>query len=160
MGKIVSLLPYSPPNRTKMVLEGYPHGFPMDRLEEHPLIESATRMKFRLTKDTRQVLVTVLGDPTKEISLGIFSIFTLTPYYPEPLRCTKCRRFDHHMLKCKAQLRCGICSEPHATDICLTKFKGGEKTVARCPNCGKPHHAWNPTCPEHVKRLRLPPETT
>lgn len=40
-GKSVNLLTYTPPlNKTKMVLEGYPHGFPMDRLEGQSLIES------------------------------------------------------------------------------------------------------------------------
>lgn len=100
----------------------------MDRLEKHPLIKSATRLNFRPNKeDKRQVLVTIQGEPITEISLGIFGTFHLRPYYPEPLRCTKCQCFDHHISMCRAQPRCAICSETHATEVCLAKIKNGEK---------------------------------
>jgi len=160
IGKCINLKPFSPPlKRTKMVLEGYPHGFPMERLLEHHLIESASRLKFWPTKEeTRQVLVTIVGESIKEISLGIFGTFSLRTYYPEPLRCTKCQKFDHHYTKCKANPKCGVCSGNHASDTCIQKLKNGEKPPAKCPNCGEGHHAWNPVCAERINRLKLPPE--
>lgn len=66
-----------PPKKTIMVLEGYPLGFSLDRLRDHPLIESASRLIARSSKETRQVHVTILGDPIKELNLGIFGTFSL-----------------------------------------------------------------------------------
>lgn len=87
-----------PPKVTKMVLEGYPTGFLMDHLENHPLVESATRLRVRISKEeTRQVLVTLRGEPPSELHSGIFGVFTLREYYREPLRCTKFKCFNHHV---------------------------------------------------------------
>lgn len=159
-GKTVNLTTYySSPKKTKRVLEGYPLGFPMDRLENHPLIESASRLKVWSTKEeTRQVLVTIIGEPPKEIKLGIFGTFSLREYYHEPLRCSKCQRFDHHVSKCRSNPRCGVCSEAHLTEICINKIKAGTRPPAKCPNCNMGHHAWNPYCRERRKRLNLPTE--
>ena len=157
-GKTINLSPYCrPPKKTKMVLEDYPLGFPLSRLREHPLIDSASRLIARPSKEeTRQVLVNVLGDPPTELQLGIFGTFRLREYYQEPIRCGKCQRFDHHVSKCRSKARCGVCSEPHLTDLCITKLKEGYPTTAKCPNCGDSHHAWNPKCPERLQRLVLP----
>lgn len=103
-----------PPKKTIMVLEGYPLGFSLDRLRDHPLIESASRLIARSSKEeTRQVHVTILGDPIKELNLGIFGTFSLREHYREPTRCSKCQRYGHHVAKCRGQARCGICSESH-----------------------------------------------
>lgn len=147
--KTVTLGPYTPPPKTtKMVVEGYPLGFPLDHIKEHPLIESATQLVARPSKEeTRQVLVTILGEPITEIQLGIFGTFHLREYYPEPPRCARCQRFDHLAAKCRSHPRCGVCAEYHLTNICIKKLKEGQTTIAKCPNYGD-HHAWNPICPE------------
>jgi len=77
--------------------------------------------------------------------------------YREPLRCTQCQRFDHHVTKCRSKPQCGVCSEEHLTDVCIQKIKNGTKLTAKCPNCGLGHHAWNPVCEERRKCLNIPP---
>lgn len=140
-----------------MVLEGYPVGFPMECLEDHPQIESAFRLKVRSSKEeTRQVLVTIVEDPPSKIHLGIFGTFSLREYHKEPLRCSKCQWFDHHISKCRSKPRCGVCSEDHLSDICFRKIKEGSRLTAKCPNCGLGHHAWKPICEERRKRLNIP----
>ncbi|ROT69723.1 hypothetical protein C7M84_012045 [Penaeus vannamei] len=86
-GKTINLSPYCrPPKKTKMVLEGYPLGFPLSRLREHPLIDSASRLIARPSKEeTRQVLVNVLGDPPTELQLG----------YPTTAKCPNCGDSHH-----------------------------------------------------------------
>lgn len=140
-----------------MVLEGYPVGFPMECLEDHPQIESASRLKVRSSKEeTRQVLVTIVEDPPSKIHLGIFGTFSLREYHKEPLRCSKCQWFDHHISKCRSKPRCGVCSEEHLSDICFRKIKEGSRLTSKCPNCGLGHHAWKPICEERRKRLNIP----
>jgi len=82
-GKTVAVNLYDPLLKiTKMVLEGYPIGFPMDHLENHPLVESSTRLRVRTSKEiTRQVLVTLRGEPPAELHLGIFGRYILREYY-------------------------------------------------------------------------------
>lgn len=129
----------------------------MERLEEHPLVESASCLKVRTSKEeTRQVFV-LLGEPPAELDLGIFGTFSLGEYYREPLRCTKYQRFDHHVTKCRSKPHCGVCSEEHLTDVCIQKLKDSILPKAKCPSCGLEHHAWNPICEERHKRPEIPP---
>ena len=51
-----------------------------------------------------------------------------------------------------------MCSGPHPTEECIGRHKVKEPTTAKCPNCGKKHHAWNPQCPERRRRMRWPPQ--
>lgn len=142
-----------------MVLEGYPLGFPLGCLQKYSLIETASCLIVRPSKEeTHKVLVTVLGDPHTEVHLGIFITFNLREYYPEPTRCGKCQQFDHDVSKYRSTARCGVCSKPHLTDICITKIREGKLTTAKCPNCSDTHHVWNPICPERLRRLALPSE--
>lgn len=107
-GKIVNLAPFNPTQKTKIVLEGYPLSFDIDWLLQHPSVETATRMKVRFSKEeTRQILISYLGEPPEYLRTTT-GTFTLCKYYPEPLRCTKCQRFDHHVTKCRFRPRCGL----------------------------------------------------
>nr|XP_027207188.1 uncharacterized protein LOC113800594 [Penaeus vannamei] len=159
-GKVVNILPHTTPPRTfKSIVERFPIGFPLQRLTDLPFVVSATRCVSRTTKEeTRQVLLITNDTPPPEINLGIFGKFQTRAYIPEPLRCFKCQQFGHHQAKCRASPRCAICAQPHATEGCLSKLKAGEKTEAKCPNCGGNHHAWNLRCEK--RRALLPKSET
>lgn len=140
-----------------MVVKRYPLEFHLDRIREHPLIETATWLLARTSKEEMiQVLITVLGDPITKMQLEIFGNFKLQEYYPEPPCCLRCPCFDHLASKCRSHAHFGACVKPHLTDICIKKLKEGQPTFAKSPNCGDAHHAWNPICPERLHRLSLP----
>ncbi|KAG0726314.1 hypothetical protein GWK47_036866 [Chionoecetes opilio] len=44
-------------------------------------------------------------------------------------------------------------SQAHASEQCIRCHKARQLTTARCPNCFGGHHAWNPRCPERLRRL-------
>lgn len=71
-GKTINLCAYRPsPKKTRMVLEGYPFGFPLNHLQENPLIESASCLLARPSrKETRLVLDTILGELLNKPHLG------------------------------------------------------------------------------------------
>ena len=46
----------------------------------------------------------------KEIKIG-YQKLNLEPYIPNPLRCYKCQRFEHHQDQCTQPLVCGRCGE-------------------------------------------------
>lgn len=139
-----------------MVLEGYPLGFPLGCLQKYSLIETASCLIVRPSKEeTHKVLVTVLGDPHTEVHLGIFITFNLREYYPEPTRCGKCQRFGHYVSKGRSMATCSACSELHLTDLCTIKIREGKPITAKCPICGATHHAWNPICPERLRHVAL-----
>ncbi|XP_076041977.1 uncharacterized protein LOC143025849 [Oratosquilla oratoria] len=144
--------------RHKVVLERYPLDLPLKAVEAHPKVISAERLRSRTDKlPTRQVLVMLEGQPPPKLDLGCWGRYSLRPHRGEPVRCYKCQRYNHLQARCEHAVRCGVCSLPHPTEDCIAKHKSNQTTSAKCPNCGNKHHAWNPRCPERVRRLpRLP----
>ena len=140
--------------RHRVVVERYPLDLPLDAVEAHPQVTSAKRLtSWRSKEDTRQVLVVMVGPPPEKLDLGSWGRYHLRPYKGEPVRCYKCQRFNHLKALCTHDERCGVCSQPHATEECISRLKAKEETTPKCPNCGKAHHAWNPRCPERLRRL-------
>lgn len=142
---------------TKGVLMGFPLRMPLSIILRHPQVEEAQRCQNRMQEETRQVIVTLRGPLVPSLTLGNWGTFYLRPYSPEPLRCFKCHKFGHHQANCIRDAVCGICSEAHDTQQCLTKYKAKEAVNHRCPNCKGTHHAWNKACPTrqaHVERGR------
>lgn len=136
----------------KGIVMGYPLRMPLSILLNHPQVEEATRCQStRGQMDTRQVLVTLRGDLPPSLTLGNWGTFYLRPYVPEPLRCYRCQRFGHHQAACERPMVCGMCSGPHTTSICLTKYKAKQEIRHKCPNCSGSHHAWNPNCPVRLQ---------
>ena len=133
---------------------GFPLNLPLSLVRRHPLVVSATRCQTAREKlDTRQVSVELRGPLPPSIDLGSWGLYYLRPYAPEPLRCFRCQRYGHHQHSCERPLRCGMCSGNHASEICLAKYKAGQKIAHRCPNCDQPHHSWNPACPARAQRV-------
>jgi len=157
-GKIVNITSYVPePRKFRAILEKILIGFPLQRLTDLPDVISAERCIYRpIKEETRQVLLVMSREPPDEINLGIFGTFRTRKYIPEPLRCYNCQRYGHHRNQCKVAARCAICSKCHPTDNCLTKFKNGEQTEPKCPNCGGKHHAWNLRCEMRRSLLSKP----
>ena len=140
--------------RHKVVLERYPLDLPLEAIEAHPHVLSATRLRGTRTRGpTRQVLVVYEGIPPEKLQLGCWGRYDVRPYQGEPVRCFQCHRFNHIRARCEHPVRCGVCSEAHPTERCIERHKAKEATTAKCPNCGKRHHAWNPQCPERLRRL-------
>ncbi|KAG7160423.1 RNA-directed DNA polymerase from mobile element jockey-like 33, partial [Homarus americanus] len=46
-------------------------------------------------------------------------------------------------------------TQSHMTEMCIQKHKDGTITTAKCPNCGKKHHAWSTSCPERRERMKV-----
>ena len=146
--------------RYRVVLERYPLDLPLEAVEAHPSVDSAKRLL--AGKDnfpTRQVLLVHVGPPPTKLNLGCWGTYTLRPYQSEPVRCYKCQRYNHLQARCQHSARCGVCSLPHPTEECIARHKAKEPTSAKCPNCGRRHHAWNPKCPERLRRMPRPPQT-
>ena len=129
-----------------MVLLGYDQKLGLDAITAHSRITKATRL-LRGKEPTRQVLVELKGDLERSIDLGNWGKYRLRTYIPEPLRCFKCQKYGHHQANCWAKAKCGVCSRPHSTEVCLRAHKDGTRnTVAKCPNFAKSHHAWSRAC--------------
>ena len=140
--------------RHKVVLERYPITLPLQAVEAHPHVLSATRLRAHRDKvPTRQILLVYEGPPPPKLDLGSWGRYALRPYQGEPVRCYKCQRFGHLQATCQHPVRCGVCSQAHPTEQCIDRHKASEVTTARCPNCTKGHHAWNVKCPERMRRM-------
>ncbi|KAG0723342.1 hypothetical protein GWK47_042896 [Chionoecetes opilio] len=145
------------------VLVGYPTGLPLDPVLKHPLVVSAVRCSYsaglKRHLPTRQVQLTLQGHVPAVLDLGCFGTFAVRRFIQEPVRCYRCQAFGHYQHQCqRRQELCGVCSGEHASRACTRLLReGGERPVARCPNCGARHHAWNRRCPA---RLRLIPGST
>lgn len=135
---------------TKGVITAYPVAMPLKVLLRHPDVVSAERCHTRDGLATRQVHVTLKGPLPGSIDLGSWGTFYTRPFNQEPLRCYRCQQFGHHQARCNRQAVCGMCSGPHMTETCLSKYKAGEEVQAQCPNCKEHHHAWSRRCPYRV----------
>ncbi|KAG0723275.1 hypothetical protein GWK47_042970 [Chionoecetes opilio] len=96
------------------------------------------------------------GQPPAKLTLRSWGTYTLRPYRSEPVRCYKCQRFNHLQVRCEHSVRCGVCSLNHPTEDCIGRHKAKEATTAKCPNCERKHHAWNPQCPERLRKMPQP----
>lgn len=140
---------------TKAIVMNYPAGQVLDPLTEHESITSAERCTAGREKmQTKQVLITFQGPLPDHINLGAFGRYKIRRYQKEPIRCYKCQRFGHHISRCTYTTRCGVCSQEHETEVCITKHKNGEHTNARCVNCRQKHHVWFPKCPERLRHIK------
>ncbi|KAG0725263.1 hypothetical protein GWK47_038958 [Chionoecetes opilio] len=110
----------------KAVLQRYPLDMPLEAVRDHPSVISAGRL--RAVRDR-------------------------APTVREPLRCFRCQRYNHLQGRCQHPVRCGVCSQAHPSEQCIRRHKARQLTTARCPNCFGGHHAWNPRCPERLRRL-------
>ncbi|KAG0712634.1 hypothetical protein GWK47_018021 [Chionoecetes opilio] len=63
------------------------------------------------------------------------------------------QRYNHLQGRCQHPVRCGVCSQAHASEQCIRRHKARQLMTARCPNCFGGHHAWNPRCPERLRQL-------
>ena len=151
----ISLQELNPADKIKKaVLKGFSRMLPLEAITEHPKIRNATRMKTRDGQETASILVEIQGPVPSSIRIGFLGTFQIKDYIPEPMRCFKCQRFGHHKAQCTSEIRCAICSGRHDTDACIQKHKDGQQTTAKCPNCGKGHHAWYTRCTERIKRIQ------
>ncbi|KAG0718256.1 hypothetical protein GWK47_052785 [Chionoecetes opilio] len=143
-----------PPKITGIVM-GYPLRLWLEHLQKHPQILETTRCT--TTRDgvsTRQVRITLEGQTLpSQLDLGVWGTFYLRPFSPEPTRCYRCHAFGHTIYRNRQAKKCGICSAPHDTSICLEKYKRKEQITSCCPNCGKAHHAWKPKCEERQRHV-------
>ncbi|KAG7166423.1 Nucleic-acid-binding protein from mobile element jockey-like 9 [Homarus americanus] len=156
-GKTVKIIPLDPEEKTtRMILRRYPLELPVEVIIKHPKVTKAERCVTSQDKaQTRQVLVDIKGTVPEEVDLGNWGTYKLRPFVPEPLRCYKCQEFGHHQSRCHKKVRCGICNQSHKTEMCIQKHKEGTTTTAKCPNCGKKHHAWSTSCPERRERIKV-----
>ncbi|KAG7164302.1 Nucleic-acid-binding protein from mobile element jockey-like 2 [Homarus americanus] len=156
-GRTVTIIPLDPEEKTtRMVLLRYPLELPVEVIIKHPKVAKAERCVTSQDKaQTRQVLVDIKGTVPEEVDLGNWGTYKLRPFVPEPLRCYKCQKFGHHQSRCHKNVRCGICSQSHMTEMCIQKYKDGTTTTAKCPNCGKKHHTWSTSCPERRERMKV-----
>ncbi|KAG7171711.1 Nucleic-acid-binding protein from mobile element jockey-like 3 [Homarus americanus] len=156
-GKAIKIIPLDPEEKTtRMVLLRYPLELPVEVVTKHSKVTKAERcVASRDKAQTRQVLVDIKGIVPEEVDLGNWGTYKLRPFVPEPLRCYKCQKFGHHQSRCHKNVRCGICSQSHMTEMCIQKHKDGTITTAKCPNCGKKHHAWSTSCPERRERMKV-----
>ena len=156
-GKPVQLKLLDPGKKVfKGVVMGYPLGLPLDLLKKVTNISSATRCTFSATRrETKQVLIEHEGPLPGKLDLGIWGVFYVRPYSPEPIRCYRCHAFGHSIAHCKNPPKCGICSNDHETNECLMKYKAKQEITTKCPNCQGHHHAWNKSCPERRRRVEI-----
>ncbi|KAG7169759.1 RNA-directed DNA polymerase from mobile element jockey-like 1 [Homarus americanus] len=139
-GKAIKIIPLDPEEKTtRMVLLRYPLELPVEVVTKHSKVTKAERcVTSRDKAQTRQVLVDIKGTVPEEVDLGNWGTYKLRPFVPEPLRCYKCQKFGHHQSRCHKN-----------------KHKDGTITTAKCPNCGKKHHAWSTSCPERRERMKV-----
>ncbi|KAG7158674.1 Nucleic-acid-binding protein from mobile element jockey-like 5 [Homarus americanus] len=151
-GKTIKIMPLDPEEKTtRRVLLRYPLELPVEVIIKYPKVTKAERCVTSQDKaQTGQVLVDIKGTVPEEVDLG-----NLHPFVPEPLRCYKCQEFGHHQSRCHKNVICGICSQSHKTEICIQKHKDVTITTAKCPNCGKKHHAWSTSCPQRRERMKV-----
>ena len=99
------------------------------------------------------VLITHAGPLPRLLHLPAGGTYTVREAGPEPVRCYRCNAYGHTQAKCGESTTCGVCSGRHSTRRCIEKHRQGERTVAKCVNCGNSHHVWFPGCPARLEEL-------
>ncbi|KAG7174275.1 putative RNA-directed DNA polymerase from mobile element jockey-like 66, partial [Homarus americanus] len=142
-GKTVKIIPLDPEEKTtRMVLLRYRLELPVEVIIKHPKVTKAERrVTSRDKAQTRQVLVDIKGTASEEVDLGNWGTYKLRPFVPE-------LKFGHHQSRCHKNLS-------HKAEMCIRKHKEGTTTTAKCPNCGKNHHAWSTLCLERRERMKV-----
>ncbi|KAG7175453.1 putative RNA-directed DNA polymerase from mobile element jockey-like 93 [Homarus americanus] len=101
-----------------MVLLRYPLELHEEVIIKHPKVTKAERCVTSQDKShTRQMLVDIKGTVPEEVDLGNCGIYKLRPFVPEPLQSYKCQKFGHHQSRYHKEVRCGICSLSHKTEM-------------------------------------------
>ena len=145
----------------KAVVAGFLFSIPASELAKYGKIVHVERLRNKEGQETKAMLCSFIGEQPDRIDLGVWGTFPVRTYYPEPLRCYNCQRFEHHKSTCFSETRCAVCSGRHETSVCINKHKKGEQTNPRCPNCKSNHPAWSRRCPERLNRIQTKvPERT
>ena len=145
----------------KAVVAGFPFSIPASELAKHGKIVHVECLRNKEGQEIKAMLCSFIGEQPVRIDLGVWGTFPVCTYYPEPLRCYNCQRFEHHKSTCFSETRCAVCSGRHETSVCINKHKKGEQTNPRCPNCKSNHPAWSRRCPERLNRIQAKiPERT
>ena len=142
----------------KAVVYNYPLVMNEGIIINLPYVHDAVRQYSKSGAKTKTMVVTFKGKIPAKINLGIWGSFPTHRFNPEPLRCFHCQKFGHHKSQCSQEHEtCAICSARHPTNRCLAAHKAGKQTRPKCPNCKGDHHAWNPRCPERLRRIPISP---
>ena len=73
-----------------------------------------------------------------------YSSYSVDPYYPGPIRCSKCCRWDHTGAFCRCAPVCNKCGKKgHLQAECTSQ-------TATCANCGDHHVATSKMCPAYL----------
>ena len=138
----------------KAVILHYPLQLPLDLVQSLPDVLTVYRCTNKAKEPLRKLIATFRGTIPEKIDLKNWGTFPTANYTPEPLRCFKCQRFGHHQARCASENHiCGVCSQRHPTEECISKLKAKEVTTPKCPNCNKKHHAWSRFCPARLKLI-------
>ena len=140
--------------KKKAVVIRYHYDLPLNELEKHPQICKAERLNNKYKEATQTILCTFIGQIPEVVDLGMWGRYQVKTYHPEPLRCFKCQKFGHHKSVCNSGHICAVCSARHETEECIRKYKRGESTTPRCPNCKGNHPAWNRRCPIRLNKIQ------
>lgn len=66
-----------------------------------------------------------------------------------PIRCNKCKSFDHTIMSCVNQARCGRCGQTeHKDEMCPCQ----RTLIYKCVNCGENHSSYYKGCKEYKIR--------
>lgn len=86
-----------------------------------------------------------LADLPAKLKVGYLSV-PVRPYFPLPLKCHQCHRFNHLKLKCTREPICAHCGDPVHENPC---------TTAKCVNCGGRHSAADRNCPRWILEKKI-----
>jgi hypothetical protein len=118
----------------------------------------------RVHKANSTIVMTLTGDIKKaDIGRRYITVCNrecqLEDYisYGRSTQCRNCQGYGHPAALCKNASRCAVCAEPHETKdhpcnlpICK-KGPACTHPPISCANCGTPHKASDPNCPERIK---------
>ncbi|KAG0721812.1 hypothetical protein GWK47_045677 [Chionoecetes opilio] len=140
---------------TKAVLQRYPHDMPLEAVRDHPSVISAWRLRaVRDRAPTRQVLVELIGAAPDGLDRGPFGgKYSLRHYKGGAPAVYRCQRYNPpaRALSTPRQVWRGAARRTHPSSASGVIRPGSSRPPM--PNCFGGHHAWNPRCPERLRRL-------
>ena len=91
--------------------------------------------------------ILIFDPPTtpKQIKIGYINE-KIETYIPNPLRCYKCQKFDHHGSVCNGHTICGKCGDRELNHTSINCNLNN-----RCANCGEDHPSYTRSCPARKK---------